>query len=53
MVEWKREARPHKEANVKGRDKQFPAASSERILNYVRTGGNSILFKTVPFTLTE
>ena len=32
----KREAGPHKEVNVKGRDKQFTAASSQRILT--RTG---------------
>ena len=57
----KREARPHKEGYVKGRDKQFRAASSQRILTRTGqkldaeflfilvlqgTGSNSILFAT-------
>ena len=55
----KREARPHEEANVKGRDKQFKGFLRERgemrcgALIYTRTGANSILFATVPFTLAE
>ena len=55
----KREARPHKVGYVKGRDQQFTAASSQRILTRTfilvlqGTGSNSILFATVPFTLAE
>ena len=64
----KREAPPRKVRYVKGRDKQFTAASSQRILTRTGqkwdaellfilalqgTGANSILFATVPFMLAE